>query len=356
MACLGNNNQEISEEVCPVAHNADRPLVTFALVAYNQERYIRAAIEGAFSQTYEPLEIILSDDCSTDSTFEIMQEMAQSYGGRHTVIANRPSENLGTFRHFYQVSKIGKGKLIVAAAGDDISLPHRVATLVANWRATRAWGLCSHYNTMDFEGVRRGSNLAPNAAGNLVWQYFLNKTDKSFVSGVSSAYDRALFDLLPEPQERIFHEDTLLTLILHAVGKPISIVPEALVDYRVYVGSYSNQPSFKQTSISEIEATEMTIAAYCRDTRAYLEYFMGTFVRSAEPTYNLNLRVDFAAIEREARIHDLQSNWISTSLGLRLRRGLSCRSLEELLILAPRMFGLRSFARMKLLLNIIKGL
>ena len=53
----------------------ERPLVTFALFAYNQENYIRAAVEGAFAQTYQPLEIILSDDCSKDRTFEIMQRL-----------------------------------------------------------------------------------------------------------------------------------------------------------------------------------------------------------------------------------------------------------------------------------------
>jgi len=42
----------------------DRPLVTFALLAYNQEEFIREAVEGAFALTYEQLEIILSDDCS----------------------------------------------------------------------------------------------------------------------------------------------------------------------------------------------------------------------------------------------------------------------------------------------------
>jgi glycosyltransferase involved in cell wall biosynthesis len=54
----------------------DRSLVTFALFAYNQEKYIREAVEGALAQTYEPLEIILSDDCSSDRTFETMREMA----------------------------------------------------------------------------------------------------------------------------------------------------------------------------------------------------------------------------------------------------------------------------------------
>ena len=40
----------------------ERTLVTFALFVYNQEKYIREAVEGAFAQSYEPMEIILSDD------------------------------------------------------------------------------------------------------------------------------------------------------------------------------------------------------------------------------------------------------------------------------------------------------
>lgn len=61
----------------------DRPLVTFALFAYNQEDYVREAVQDAFAQTYEPLEIILSDDCSSDRTYQIMHEMAVAYRGPH---------------------------------------------------------------------------------------------------------------------------------------------------------------------------------------------------------------------------------------------------------------------------------
>ena len=78
-----------------MTHPPDRPLITFALFAYNQEAYVREAIEGAFAQTYEPLEIILSDDCSTDRTFEIMQEMAAAYRGPHRVRVNLNPVNLG---------------------------------------------------------------------------------------------------------------------------------------------------------------------------------------------------------------------------------------------------------------------
>ena len=55
-----------------------QPLVSFILLGYNQEKFIREAISAAFSQIYSPLEIILSDDCSlVDDTFEIMKEMAE---------------------------------------------------------------------------------------------------------------------------------------------------------------------------------------------------------------------------------------------------------------------------------------
>ena len=105
----------------------DRPLVTFALFAYNQERYIREAVEGAFSQTYEPLEIILSDDCSSDRTFEIMQEMAAAYEGPHQVRVRRNENNLRLAQHLNTISQISTGTIMSWAAGDDIATPHRTS-------------------------------------------------------------------------------------------------------------------------------------------------------------------------------------------------------------------------------------
>lgn len=112
---------------------SERPLVTFALFAYNQEQYIREAVEGAFSQTYEPLEIILSDDCSSDSTFEIMQEMAAAYEGPHKVFVRRNTFNFGTAMHVQLAFAQSSGQLFVVAAGDDISTYDRVAVLFEAW-------------------------------------------------------------------------------------------------------------------------------------------------------------------------------------------------------------------------------
>lgn len=120
-------------------HN--RPLVTFALLAYNQEKYIREAVEGAFSQTYEPLEIILSDDCSSDRTFEIMQEMTQKYRGPHLVEVRRGSRNIGVAQHFDTVMRLANGTFVVVAAGDDISHADRTALCVETANEHKNLGL-----------------------------------------------------------------------------------------------------------------------------------------------------------------------------------------------------------------------
>ena len=48
----------------------DRPLVSFCLKSYNQKRYLKNALQGAFAQTYRPLEIVISDDGSKDGSKE----------------------------------------------------------------------------------------------------------------------------------------------------------------------------------------------------------------------------------------------------------------------------------------------
>ena len=107
------------------------PLVTFLVVGYNQEQFIREAVEGAFAQTYSPLEIILSDDFSLDRTFEIMQEMAAAYQGPHKIHVNRAPANRGISAQIDAAVKLAKGEWIVIAAGDDISLPNRVSEHIA---------------------------------------------------------------------------------------------------------------------------------------------------------------------------------------------------------------------------------
>lgn len=110
--------------------DTEKPLVTFALFAYNQEEFIRDAVLGAFAQSYDSLEIILSDDCSSDNTFNIMEDLFFSYSGRHNIKLLRNNVNIGLISHVNKVIGCSSGELIVLAAGDDISLSNRVNRIV----------------------------------------------------------------------------------------------------------------------------------------------------------------------------------------------------------------------------------
>jgi glycosyltransferase involved in cell wall biosynthesis len=132
----------------------ERPLVSFFVTAYRQEHLVRAAIEGAFAQTWSPLEIVLSDDASPDGTFAVMQAMAAAYSGPHRVILNRNPKNLGITAHVDRIMELTSGAFVVQNAGDDVSVPERTEALVAAWLASgrRAKAIHSARRRLDEDG------------------------------------------------------------------------------------------------------------------------------------------------------------------------------------------------------------
>lgn len=229
-----------------IPETTERPLVTFALFAYNQEKYIREAVEGAFSQTYEPLEIILSDDCSTDRTFEIMQEMAAEYKRPHRVIARQSHDNRGLGRHIADVAEMAMGKYIIVAAGDDISLPERTTEMVAMMQTGGIRFAESNYNRMTDEGLIEAHNLRNNYCGNYVWQ-IVSYDSSTFASGNTAAYDteflRGALDAASNAIATgyLFNEDILMALYAVATGEQSAKYQKAaLVNYRINPNSLSN--------------------------------------------------------------------------------------------------------------------
>lgn len=220
------------------------PLVTFALFAYNQEKYVREAIEGAFSQTYQPLEIILSDDCSTDQTFQIMQEMSAAYRGPHTIRLNRNRKNLNIGGHVNTVNRLAQGELVVAAAGDDISMQDRTYILVNAWLKTnRKAGLLHSARRMmkkDGEVIGDYSCKCLNALGSLESAVKSN----AHVDGATEAWDRQLFDMFGDLRADTFHEDCALTFRSLLANRLIIYVEEPMVLYRFESGvTFETHPS-----------------------------------------------------------------------------------------------------------------
>ena len=221
---------EIQTKQPRTTSNESRPLVTFALFAYNQERFIREAVEGAFSQTYSPLEIILSDDCSSDETFEIMKEMAAKYEGPNKVILNRNDNNLGISGHINKLMEISSGELIVGAAGDDISFDQRVEITVEKWidNQKKPMSLFSCVNCIDENG--NFLNLWNDHKKEFnINDFVLNH---NYIIGSSHAWARAVFNFFGPLEEDVVNEDIVIPLRSLLLSS-ILYIDYPLVNYRL---------------------------------------------------------------------------------------------------------------------------
>ncbi|TWU32602.1 glycosyltransferase [Novipirellula artificiosorum] len=208
----------------------ERPLVTFSLLAYNQEKYIRKAVEGAFAQTYSPLEIILSDDCSTDSTFSIIQEMVADYHGRHRVQVIRNEKNLGLIGHINKVLSTVKTDWVVLAAGDDVSLDHRCQEIVERVRREPDLkGLFSGYIECD-ELLCPIRTVTPLQASNIGALQVCRGGGYVF-PGATFAIHQDCFTLFGPLRPRILAEDWVLPLRAAVLGK-IGFLKSSLVKKR----------------------------------------------------------------------------------------------------------------------------
>ena len=85
------------------------------ILAYNQQEYIYEGVKAALAQSGEPIEIIISDDASSDNTFTIIQQAIADYSGPNKIIVNRNAKNMGVIAHTNKILKIAKGKILYLA-------------------------------------------------------------------------------------------------------------------------------------------------------------------------------------------------------------------------------------------------
>lgn len=96
----------------------DNIMVSVLIMTYNHEKYIRQALESVMMQeTTFPFEIIIGDDCSSDKTVEIIQEVIKDYRGDVILIARE--KNIGMNANNFDIGYRARGKYIAEVEGDD---------------------------------------------------------------------------------------------------------------------------------------------------------------------------------------------------------------------------------------------
>lgn len=99
----------------------DKPKLSVYVITYNQEDVIRRTMDSLLDQKDYIYEICINDDCSKDSTFEILKDYERNYPGLVKPVQNE--HNLGIFANTEAVWKRLTGDIIYDVAGDDCAYP-----------------------------------------------------------------------------------------------------------------------------------------------------------------------------------------------------------------------------------------
>lgn len=209
----------------------DRPLVSVLLITFRQRETIGDALRSLLAQTWQPLEIIASDDASGDGTWEAMCAAAEGYAGPHRLLLNRNDTNLGIGAHLSLLAQRAQGELLVVAAGDDVSLPQRVQRIVEAWLAhgRRPDVIASALADIDADGRVHGEIVPTDLARYTSLAQWA--ADPPHVVGAAQAWTRRLFERFGPLPPGTAAED--LVMVFRAIGSGGAItLREPLVQYR----------------------------------------------------------------------------------------------------------------------------
>lgn len=289
------------------------PLVSIVLATYNGEKFIRQQLDSVIHQTYHQLEITISDDGSTDNTWDILKEYQVS-DSRIRIMRNE--KNLGYTRNFERAIQITQGEYVAICDQDDIWRPEKIETLM---RHIQGFDLCFSDSELidengsllnrklsDLKNVRTYTNCLPFVIGNCV-------------PGHACLIRRStLLRALPFPDAFVY--DWWLAFFVCCAGK-MTFLDEPLVQYRQHTQNavaavkVAGSKKSKQTKDQKLDSirTRMkifseTAAQFNIPERAILENLTKSY---QDFTWRNNLRrsVIFFKMREELLALKKRSRW-----------------------------------------------
>jgi glycosyltransferase involved in cell wall biosynthesis len=230
------------------------PLISYIIPSYNNEEYIYNAVQSALSQIYSPLEIIISDDCSTDRTYEIILSCLGNYKGNHAIKVLKNERNLGLVSHINKILTFTSGEIIVFAAGDDISHPERTSRISRIFKLNPLVTLV-HSSVLEIDSFGEIVKLRKPKIYNDGDILSYAKSFSLYI-GATGAFRKNILLKFGIIHEKNTYEDLIFGFRSALVGQ-LYFIDHPLVLYRIDNGLSSEQ---KRINISRYEARKKILA------------------------------------------------------------------------------------------------
>lgn len=218
----------------------NKPLVSIIITNYNYGRFLAEAIDSALNQIYQPIEVIVVDDGSTDNSRQIIA----NYGDKIIPVLK---ENGGQGSAFNAGFAKSKGEIICFLDADDVLLPSAIALAASLLRRNTSqvhWHLCA----IDASGKPLGKSIPdqPLPEGNLRDVHLQASIEDIVFSPTSgNAWSRSYLEkIFPLPDiHYCLNADSYLAFLSPFFGN-IKRIPEYQSLYRIHGQNGTSKRSY----------------------------------------------------------------------------------------------------------------
>jgi glycosyltransferase involved in cell wall biosynthesis len=220
------------------------PAISVLVTTYNHERWVLEALDSLRAQSFEDYEVIITDDCSSDRTVEVIRAWLERTGFSATLIINDHNKGIAAVRN--AALEVARGEFVCSLSGDDCYHPQRLElqhAALTRFPAEVA-GIFSDMRLIDPEGQPLGQTwlesvgAAPPPPPERVFRRLLVS---SFLPAPATMVRRDALNRVGRYDESLVFEDYDMWLRLSDQFE-LRFVAELLVDYRIHPESLSRRP------------------------------------------------------------------------------------------------------------------
>lgn len=192
--------------------------ISVLMSVFNDEINVESAISGVLNQTYDNFELLIMDDCSTDSTKKIIKQY-KNKDKRVKIFEN--SKNIGLTKSLNKLLNEAQGDLIARQDSDDLSLTQRFERQIEEILSKDIIGCGTRAIIKD------SSRVTPNKSYFIPKKIVMNLKNP-FVHGSMMLFKNEVIELGGYDERFYYAQDFKLMTDLMLLNKKISILKEPL--------------------------------------------------------------------------------------------------------------------------------
>lgn len=243
--------------------HVSNPLVSIVIITYNSERFILETLESIKNQTYENIELIVSDDCSTDKTLEICESWLKESKERFKRIEIiKVQKNSGIIANTNRGISAARGEWIKGIAGDDSLLANCISANVEFAKQNPE----AKFITSKVQHIKENGDLIYNAKtyGESYRKFYFNLSPKGqlkayarmpvFLNAPAFFFKKEIAKVIGSKDEEFkIYEDTCAIFRLNGMNQKVFFLDAYTVKYRIHENSASRTSNVKIKDLRDHE-------------------------------------------------------------------------------------------------------